>query len=132
MTVIDWPGTKQQLPAYAHCVQTARASCEWVAFIDIDEFLFSPKAVDIRPILRQHRDLPGLVVWEAYFGSGGHSQRPLEPVTLAYRQRAPLSQRTTVKTIANPRFVYKVGVHEFKFWGAEARDTARRSARAWR
>ena len=97
-----------------------------MAFLDVDEFLFSPRTVDIRSILRHYRDLPGLVVWQMFFGSGGQAQRPHAAVTLSYRQRALLSQRTSVKTIANPRLVYKVGVHEFKFWGAEARDTARR------
>lgn len=125
VTLKDWPGKQRQLAAYEDCLETARASCEWVAFIDVDEFLFSPRALDIRPILRKYRDLPGLVVWQAFFGSGGHTRRPTTPVTLTYRQRAPLTRRT-VKTIANPRFVYKVGIHEFKFWGAEPRDTARR------
>jgi len=129
ISLIDWPGAVQQLAVYTHCVRAAQTTCEWVAFIDVDEFLFSPRATDIRPILRQYRDLPGLVVWEAFFGSGGHSQRPPTPVTLTYRHRAPLAG-STVKTIANPRFVYKVGVHEFKFWGAQALDTARRPVAA--
>lgn len=34
--------------------------------------------------------------------------------------------RTSVKTVANPRFVYKVGVHQFKFWQGQALDVARR------
>jgi Glycosyltransferase family 92 len=129
VTLKDWPGKRRQLAAYEDCLETARANCEWVAFIDVDEFLFSPRMLDIRPILRKYRDLPGLFVWQAFFGSGGHTRRPTTPVTLTYRQRAPLTRRT-VKTIANPRFVYKVGIHEFKFWGAEARDTARRSIMA--
>ena len=126
VTLTDWPRAVQQLPAYTHCVQMARASCQWVAFIDVDEFLFSPGTVDIRPILRRYRDLPGIAVWTAFFGSGGQAQRSPAPVTLTYLRRAPLTARRTVKIIANPRLVYKVGVHEFKFWGAEARDTARR------
>src|SRR5215210_1944212 len=50
VSLADWPGTAQQLPVYADCVQKARSTCQWVAFIDIDEFLFSPQAIDIRPV----------------------------------------------------------------------------------
>ena len=126
VTLMDWPGTAQQLSVYAHCIRAARGTCQWVAFIDVDEFLFSPTTVDIRSILRQYRDLPGLAVWEAFFGSNGRIEPPCAPVTLTYSRRASLAELRTVKVIANPRLVYKVGVHEFKFWGASARDTARR------
>lgn len=130
VTLQDWVGPVQQVPVYADCVRRARATCRWVAFIDVDEFLFSPLCVDVRPILRGYQDLPGLVVWEAFFGSSGHARRPDQPVTLTYRQRAPVSKYTSAKTIANPRLVYKAGVHEFKFWGAQARDTSRRPVAA--
>ncbi len=126
VTLIDWPGAVEQLPAYTHCVRNAARDCRWIAFIDVDEFLFSPKTTDIRPILRQYRDLPGVLVWQAFFGSGGQEARADAPVTLTYRMRAAVADRTTVKTIANPRRVYKAGVHTFKFWGGEARDTAAR------
>lgn len=124
VTLIDWPLSVGQLSAYRDCVKRARASCKWVAFIDVDEFLFSPSLTDIRPILRQFVDLAGIEVWELFFGSGGHVGRPAMPVTEAYLMRAQKSL-TTVKTIANPRMVYRVGVHQFKFWGAEACDTSR-------
>ena len=54
-------------------------------------------------------------------------QRPAAPVTEAYTRCAPPSQ-TTVKTIANPRLVYKVGVHQSKFWTGHAQDTAGQTA----
>lgn len=50
------------------------------------------------------------------------------PVTQAYLKRAPLS-RTTVKTIANPRMIYKVGIHCSKYWIGESLDTSRRLVR---
>ena len=126
VTLIDWPRPVGQLPAYRDCLRRARRHCRWIAFIDIDEFLFRPDGVaDVRPVLREYADLPGLEVWQLFFGANGHESRPDLPVTEAYRRRAPAS-RTTVKTIANPRFVYKVGVHQFKFWGGPALDTARR------
>lgn len=125
VTLIDWPKPVGQLAAYRNCIRRTRRIHRWVAFLDVDEFLFSPRATDIRDILRRYEDLPGIEVWEAFFGSGGHDTRPALPVTEAYLKRAPLS-RTTVKTIANPRMVYKVGVHQFKYWLGEALDPSRR------
>lgn len=40
-------------------------------------------------------------------------------------KRATLAQ-TKVKTIVNPRMVYKVGVHQRKYWTSTDLDTARR------
>jgi hypothetical protein len=125
VTLIDWPKPVGQFSAYRDCIKRTRRTCRWVAFIDIDEFLFAPDTTDIRPILRRYRDLPGVEVWQVFFGSGGHDARPALPVTDAYLKRAPFN-RTTVKTIANPRMAYKVGVHQFKYWHGTALDPARR------
>ena len=41
--VVDWPNEPPcQLQAYAHFLQTFAHESHWVAFIDCDEFLFSP------------------------------------------------------------------------------------------
>jgi hypothetical protein len=125
VTLIEWPRPVGQISSYKDCIKRARRTYRWVAFIDIDEFLFSPQATDIRDILRHYRDLPGIEIWQTYFGSGGHDARPELPVTEAYLKRASLSH-TTVKTIANPRMVYKVGVHQFKYWLGNALDPSRR------
>ena len=126
VTLTDWPVPVGQLSAYRHCLRRARGSCRWLALIDVDEFLFSSATRDIRPILRARAHLPGVVVWQVFFGSGGPVTRPDSFVTFSYRRSAGAA-RTTLKTIANPRLVYKVGVHLCKFWGAEALDTAGRS-----
>lgn len=124
VTLTDWPRQVGQLSAYRHCLARARRECRWLAFIDIDEFLFSPGTIDIRPVLAGYADLPGLEVWELFFGSSGHRARPALPVTEAYRQRAPIA-RNSAKTICNPRLVYKPGIHQCKYWLGEALDTAR-------
>jgi hypothetical protein len=124
VTLIDWPQPVGQLSAYRDCIWRARRDCRWIAFLDLDEFLFSPQSTDIGDVLERYADLPGLEVWQVYFGSGGHEARPDLPVTEAYRMRAP-TNRNSAKTIANPRMVYKVGVHRFKYWRGRALDTAR-------
>jgi hypothetical protein len=125
VSVVDWPVPIGQISAYRHCVGRVRGECRWLAFLDVDEFLFSPLAVDIRPILARYSDLPALEVWQLFFGSGGHRSRPPLPVTESYLMRAPLT-RSSVKSIANPRMIYKVGVHQCKYWIGQGLDTSRR------
>lgn len=121
----DWPVEVGQLSAYRHCVKHHWQDARWIAFIDIDEFLFPSGGGSLVDHLRACSGLPGMHVWQAFFGSSGYERRPDLPVPLAYTARAPLSQ-TTIKTIANPRQIYKPGVHDMKFWSGKSRDSAGR------
>jgi len=123
VTLTDWPLPAGQVPAYSDCVRRFKNTSQWIAFIDIDEFLFSPHSVDILPLLAAFANQPGLEIWQYRFGANGHRKRPHASVLDSYTKRAPASQ-TTVKTIANPRMVYKAGVHQFKYWTGCARDTS--------
>jgi hypothetical protein len=130
VTLRDWPVRVGQLPAYRHCVRRHGGEATWMAFIDVDEFLFSPCAIDVRPILRAYGDLPGLLVYSPYFGSAGHRRRPAGPVVEAFTRRAPLTH-ISVKTIANPRWIHAIrDVHTFKYWRGAALDTRRRPLHA--
>lgn len=126
VTLHDWPVKIGQLPAYRHCVRHYADSARWMAFIDIDEFLFSPQQVNIRSTLNRYTDLPALLVSSPYFGTSGFRRRPVEGVVASYTRRAPLSM-ASAKTIANPRWIYAIrNVHEFKYWAGLSLDTARR------
>ena len=122
VTLLDWPVPVGQISAYRHCIKARWRDARWIAFIDIDEYLFSPLQTSILSILQNHHNFPGLHVWQLFFGSSGHETRPKGPLVESFTRRAPLSQ-TTVKSIVNPRLVYKVGVHTSKFWEDESRDT---------
>lgn len=124
VTLIDWPERPGQRSAYLHCVRTHWREARWIAFIDADEFLFSPRQVDIRPILRNYQDLAALYVYRLNFGSSGHVSRPNLPVVEAYTRRELLAATDAGKSIANPRYVRDVpNSHHFKFWKGESRDT---------
>jgi hypothetical protein len=124
VTLTDWPIAVGQLAAYRHCLERARNECRWLAFINIDEFLFSPRGEDVSCVLDRYVDLPGVMVWQLNFGSNGHISRPDLPVTEAYVRRAR-SSLVTAKTIVDPRQVYKVGIHRSKYWLGDALDTSR-------
>ncbi len=125
VVLYDWPVEVGQLPAYRHCLKHHWQDAHWIAFIDIDEFLFPANGARLGDTLLPYRRFPGVHVWQAFFGASGHAKRPDLPVPLAYTSRALLSC-STVKTIANPRHVYKGGVHEMKFWRGKSVDTERR------
>jgi hypothetical protein len=129
VTLHDWPqAVEPQLPAYRHCVRNYRHIARWIAFIDLDEFLFSPRMVDIRPILRDYIDLPGVLVYQLFFGAAGHATRPPTPLANAFIRRATPDKVCGGKTIANPRMIYAVrSPHVFKYWSGEALDTLRRA-----
>jgi hypothetical protein len=55
VTLIDWSdsggiGITGQVNAYNHCIRRFRMHARWIAFIDTDEFLFSPETGDLRGI----------------------------------------------------------------------------------
>ena len=72
----EWPIIQGQLPAYKHCLQNYQEETEWVAFIDLDEFLFPTEDDDLRKVLEDYRDYPAVVVNWLVFGSSGHQVRP--------------------------------------------------------
>jgi hypothetical protein len=130
VTLIDWPVETGQLPAYRRCIREHAMRTRWMAFIDIDEFLFSPENDDVRQVLRDYENSPGVVVYSPYFGAAGHQQRPPRPIAKALTRRASLA-KISAKTIANPRWVYSIrNVHLFKYWRGEACDTSGRKVNA--
>ncbi|WP_375460819.1 glycosyltransferase family 92 protein [uncultured Enterovirga sp.] len=128
VTLYDWPLPVGQLPAYRHCIRNHRRDARWIAFIDIDEFLFSPDAMDVRPSLRAWTQAPAVLVYGFYFGSSGHVTRPDEPIVSAYTRRATATTYCSAKTVANPRFIRAItNVHTFSYWTGEALDLSCRT-----
>ncbi len=83
VTLIDWPGS-DQVSAYTHCLHLSRNKTRWLALIDIDEFLFSPKSLDLKEVLAGYQDVSALFVYWVLFGSSGHVARPAGPVLESY------------------------------------------------
>ncbi|CAK9138529.1 unnamed protein product [Ilex paraguariensis] len=46
-----WPWIKTQEAGFAHCALRARDSCEWVGFIDVDEFFHLPEGLSLHNVL---------------------------------------------------------------------------------
>lgn len=130
VTLTDWPVAVGQLPAYRHCIKHHMLDARWMAFIDIDEYLFSPVADRVTDVLDRFADAPGIGVFSPYFGSSGVEERPPVPIARAFTRRAPLS-KISAKTIANPRWIHALrNVHLFKYWRGDTVDTSGRPFKA--
>jgi hypothetical protein len=105
--LFDWPlHWKQgaQTKAFLDALERLRGRSRWAAFIDIDEFLFSPTGLPLPEVLRRYEDHAGVVVnWQCY-GSSGQTRRPegLTIETFVRRARANWARNRRVKTIVDP------------------------------
>jgi glycosyltransferase involved in cell wall biosynthesis len=74
VNLIDWQGRCQQLPAYNHSVKNNK-DVDWMAFLDADEFLYSPKGYSIKEyietITHVNYKIAGVVAKWKLFGSAG-------------------------------------------------------------
>jgi hypothetical protein len=115
----DFPGFPPQLACYQHCVETHRDDARWLAFIDIDEFLFSPGGQPLPEVLRDYEEHPAVSVNCVVFGTSGHQTPPPGLVIENYTRRLGLDRpRTrTVKVIVDPRRAVKIGnsAHYFTY-----------------
>jgi hypothetical protein len=105
--LIEWPvawKNEAQTKAYLHALGRLRGRTRWAAFIDIDEFLFSPTGETLPRVLKRYEGHAGVVVnWQCY-GTSGHEKRPLGLTIESYTQRARTSwaRNRRVKTIVDP------------------------------
>jgi hypothetical protein len=105
--LIDWPviwKNGAQKEAYIDALHRLRGRTRWAAFIDIDEFLFSPSGCELPDVLKRYEAHAGVVVnWQCY-GTSGHATRP-EGLTIecyTHRARAHWARNRRVKTIVDP------------------------------
>ena len=118
--VIHWPFVPGQRSAYADCIERHRDDARWIAFIDIDEFLFSPTGKPLPEILRGFDTRPGVVVNRRTYGTNGWEQPPDGLVTENYlwRDVDEYTGNGWVKSIINPRSaVGWTGAHQFQLRG---------------
>ena len=75
ITCINWPSNpniNNQLAAYKDAYLRLVGKCEWVAFIDGDEFIVLNKDNDLHSFLSNYKDVAGIAINWKIFGSSGH------------------------------------------------------------
>ncbi|MDR1360373.1 MAG: glycosyltransferase family 2 protein, partial [Deltaproteobacteria bacterium] len=105
-------GRGMQLTAYNHCLRDHGAGFVWMAFFDLDEFLFLPQERDARSLLAEYEGYAGLTVNMCTFGSSGHLARPAGLVLENYLERN--KPEVFVKSIVRPELVkMPLSPHDF-------------------
>ena len=112
-----------QQAAYNDCVRWHRRDSRWIAFLDVDEFLFSPTGARLPDLLREYERWPGVVVNWAMFQSSGHRAQPEGPVIANYRVRLNSPQNHQVKSIVQPAHTVRSRTaHHFLYTSLSAVD----------
>ena len=70
--------SRPQLYVYDQCIARYRSRHQFIAFIDVDEFLFltDPSVASMLALLHEYEDQGGLAVNWVLFGSSGHIHKP--------------------------------------------------------
>ena len=110
----DWPVFPGQIPAYDDALRRHGGESRWIAFIDLDEFLFSPTGKPLPEILRDYEEHPAVLANWAVFGSSGHLTRPPGLVIETYLRRMETEEgRQQSKTILDPTKAERCGGAHF-------------------
>jgi hypothetical protein len=122
--VHDWPSRERpQEPAYDDCLARHGPESRWIAFIDLDEYLFSPTYKALTEILPDYEEHPAVVANWAVFGTSGHLTKPpgLTIENFNHRNDYPPGAIEQVKCIVDPaRTSHALSGHRFVYHSGEA------------
>jgi hypothetical protein len=125
----DWPFVPGQAWAFTDCLRRHRRDTRWIAFIDVDEFLFSPTGKPLPQILCGFDTHPSVAVSRHTYGTSGWEHPPEGLVTENYLWRAPheFPSNHWVKSIVHPRKVMRWATpHNFWLRGEAVGEDRRR------
>lgn len=71
----DWPVEQGQLSAYQDCVEKHKGETQWIAFIDIDEFITPLGNTSFISLLENFKNRPVVKLYWKIFGSSGLKNR---------------------------------------------------------
>ncbi|OLE20827.1 MAG: hypothetical protein AUI36_34675, partial [Cyanobacteria bacterium 13_1_40CM_2_61_4] len=117
VTLHDWAVFPAgQPPAYDHCLTEHGDQSRWIAFIDLDEFLFSPTYQPLPELLAELEPWPGVGVNSVFFGTSGHRTRPTGLVIENYLENDDGEGKLAIKSIVDPaRAARCESVHSFAY-----------------
>jgi Glycosyltransferase family 92 len=128
----DWPGEGRQHQALTDCLARHRDDARWIAFFDVDEFLFNPRGHPVPELLTNYEEHPGLGVNLLLFGTSGHRMRPSGLVIESYLYRSGNPANRWVKSIVDPRRATRaLGAHHFEYVSGHAVDVTGEPLEGW-
>lgn len=123
VTLLPWRNfyAPAQPLAFAHAMANFGAEYRWMAFTDVDEFLFPVEGDSLDATMEKLAHLPAISLPWIMFGPGGHKARPEGLVIKNFTERAafpPIAPQYSLlkhKSIVNPRKVAReLGIHLFE------------------
>src|SRR5207247_1333277 len=103
-----------------------REDSRWIAFLDADEFLFSPTGKSLPAVLSDYEEWPGVGANWATFGTSGHRIKPSGLVIENYTVRLNSRLDRLIKSIVDPtRTTRCLGPHGFAYLNGSAVDENR-------
>lgn len=120
VTYENMPDVPIQFKAYNKCLKEHGKKSDWIAFIDIDEFLVGgAHGLTLRSALPKYERFPGLALHWQGFGTNGHLEYSSELVLNRFTKRAKKPDRH-VKTICQPAMTLSVGRDPHTFYYKKA------------
>lgn len=104
--LIQW--NKIQVLGYQHILQKALGKTQWLAFLDVDEFLFPVQTACLKQFLKNYSECVGIGVNWQVFGSSGVTQLRrddllIERLTFKLPKTHPMHLH--IKSIVRPEYV---------------------------
>ena len=119
VTVRDWPvldGRIGQIAAYDDALRWHRFDSRWIAFIDLDEFMFASGDEPLPEVLTEYERWPAVALRWVMIGTSGHEIRPEGLVIDNYRRRIDYDGNMNMKSIVDPSRVTRcLSGHHFEY-----------------
>jgi hypothetical protein len=99
---------------YRELLKQHRGDARWIAFIDSDEFLFSPTGRQLPELLREYEQWPAVGVNRYTFGTSGHRTKPEGLAIESFVRRSP--DPSSIKSIVDPTRTRRIlNPHAFSY-----------------
>ena len=108
VTVHTIVGTKIQRLSYDICLKSYGKLHDWLALIDVDEFVVLNTKKILIDYLTDFNSYGALVLFEKFYGSSNHSTRPIGGVLQNYNE---CKSTDYMKSIINTKAVYANDIH---------------------
>ncbi|PWA89311.1 hypothetical protein CTI12_AA112490 [Artemisia annua] len=113
-----WPWIKTQEAGFSHCAIRARDECNWVSFMDVDEFYYFPRGGSLRTLVSNYTSSSstGELRTSCHsFGPSGLRSPPNQGVTVGYtcRLQSPERHKSIIRPDALDTTLMNV-VHHFQ------------------
>jgi hypothetical protein len=116
----------RQRDLYNHFILPRHCEAQWLLMVDLDEFMWSPRSVDLREVLDLLPDMAQIQVKNTVYGSNGLEENPLS-IVAGYTRRSAMQPTPTpgiIKYFINSNFRFtSLNVHHATFEQLEYEKT---------